>query len=423
MAAIGNFAEFDIIEIARRCNIIILKKLNDGQWLARCPFCGDSIKSPNRGHLYLKPSTGDYACHRCGKMGKTLGLYAGLRNIDTKSAYKELLDSEVRPLRKPEYSNAPVIEEPAPLQRRNEVYSAMLDMLQLKTLHRADLLKRGLNNEYIVRNNYKSYPEGKKERAAVCERLSRNHSLFRVPGFYVNDDDEWDIVAYPSGYLLPVRNYCNQIQGFQLRVLPYDAAKGSKYLWLSSAGKPGGAKSPQCFHLAIPPGVKMANRLWLTEGILKADIASFFTNVPFMAVAGVNATRGITDVLSSLKINEVVMAYDMDQDVNPLVKQALYVLEGSLGSANIQTLKATWPMSERDGEPYPKGIDDACLERRKQSLEVTEASFVTLSKTVTKKVVMEGTRVTVEETVKYEVKGPSSAGLFEKARGLFKKII
>lgn len=424
MAASVNYVEFDIIEIARRVNITLLKQMNDGQWLARCPFCGDSSKNTKHGHLYLKPSTGEYACHRCGQMGKTIGMYAHLRGIDTKAAYKELVNADALPEIKLKHNNAPVVEvEPAPTQRRHEVYSAMLDILQLQTAHRADLIKRGLSSEYILQNNYKSYPRTKKERAALCEKLSARFNLSRVPGFFVNQDGAWELTPCPNGYFLPVRNAQKQIQGLQLRVLPYDPKKGSKYLWLSSNAKPGGASVGQCFHIAIPPGVKTVNRLWLTEGSLKADVASFFTNVPFLAMAGVNAQKGITDVLQRMNVKEVVMAYDMDREINPNVKKALDLLESKLASSKIQIHKAAWPVSLEDGEPYPKGIDDACLERTKQSLEVTEEVFVTFTKTVIRKVGSGNSKVTVKETVQYEVSGPSSVGFFERARGLIKKFI
>lgn len=83
---------FDILEIARRCGVPILRQLCNGQYLARCPFCGDSRK-PKRGNLYLNPKTGGYRCHRCGEGGRSVGFYARLRGVDTKTAYRELTDA------------------------------------------------------------------------------------------------------------------------------------------------------------------------------------------------------------------------------------------------------------------------------------------------------------------------------------------
>lgn len=56
----------------RVCIESLLK--SDGMLIARCPFCGDSVKNKNKGHLYIKVRPNDdeipwYKCHRCGSGG------------------------------------------------------------------------------------------------------------------------------------------------------------------------------------------------------------------------------------------------------------------------------------------------------------------------------------------------------------------
>ena len=45
--------------------------------------------------MSLNSQTNKYCCCRCGVGGYSIGLYAKIREIDTKRAYKELLDKGV----------------------------------------------------------------------------------------------------------------------------------------------------------------------------------------------------------------------------------------------------------------------------------------------------------------------------------------
>ena len=38
-------------------------------FIGRCPFCGDSQRHPNKGHLYVSKKYPVYICHRCNKSG------------------------------------------------------------------------------------------------------------------------------------------------------------------------------------------------------------------------------------------------------------------------------------------------------------------------------------------------------------------
>ena len=44
--------------------------------------------------LSLNPNNNKYCCSRCGAGGFSIGLYARMKGIDTKKAYRELLDRE-----------------------------------------------------------------------------------------------------------------------------------------------------------------------------------------------------------------------------------------------------------------------------------------------------------------------------------------
>ena len=60
---------------------------------AICPFCGYNklTKIPT---MTLNQNNNKYCCSRCGQGGYSVGLYAKMKGIDTKKAYKELIERE-----------------------------------------------------------------------------------------------------------------------------------------------------------------------------------------------------------------------------------------------------------------------------------------------------------------------------------------
>lgn len=413
-----RYVEFDVLEVARRCGAQVLKKVQGGHYLARCPFCGDSA-NPNRGHLYIKHSSGLWYCQRCHRGGNALQFYAEARGLgrDLKAAYKQLLQ-EAGCAPQVVFDPRRVEKEPeenpvAPVERRHEVYSAMLRMLPLYPLHLEDLKRRGLTEEVIERNGYRSYPAVSGLRRSVAAALAARFNLAGVPGFYLDREKGWSIVHYPDGYFVPVRDCAGRIQGLQIRVLPFDPAKHSgKYTWFSSAGRECGAKASQWLHLALPPGVEVAGRVWLTEGALKADVASHYLKVPFVASPGNCRVKDLLSVLESLGVEEVVMAYDADRYRNDNVRREVDKLDTGMSVAGIHVEPAVWPVKIVEGRGLvPKGIDDACLLRARRSLPLSEEVFLAVTESRTKKVTVESgggcESLTVEETVtrKYEGRG------------------
>ena len=163
----------------------------------------------------------------------------------------------------------------------------MLSYLALSDRHRENLHERGLPDEIIERNGYKSMPETEAERRLLASLLACDHELHGLPGFYTKDGT-WTL-AGANGFLIPVRNKDGLIQGMKIR-LDDDAAR--KYRWLSSRSSrmENGARSYSWMHVT---GDTTQKRAYLTEGPLKGDIASYFANnALFVCLGGVNAHRG-----------------------------------------------------------------------------------------------------------------------------------
>jgi hypothetical protein len=67
-------------------SVCIDRRRYDGFIITRCPFCGDSIKNRNKGHLYIKVVIAEgevswYKCHKCGTKGLTDSYLFGLLSI------------------------------------------------------------------------------------------------------------------------------------------------------------------------------------------------------------------------------------------------------------------------------------------------------------------------------------------------------
>jgi DNA primase len=98
-------------------------------------------------------------------------------------------------------------------EKRDAVYSALLNVLDLTKKHRRALIARGLTDEEVTAIGYKTYPN---RRWDLAERLTKKHDLAGVPGFWRNGKG-WDIAGKP-GIAIPVRARDGKITGLKIRV-------------------------------------------------------------------------------------------------------------------------------------------------------------------------------------------------------------
>ena len=156
----------------------------------------------------------------------------------------------------------------AEIVKKNELL--MLSHLTLSPKHHNDLLSRGLSEERISQNMYRSLPSGTSARRLLAGMLSDFHDLEGIPGFSVDKDGCWNISGH-SGLLVPYCTMDGYIQGLQVR-LDDEKNPERKYRWLASRGRPHGVRCPAWIHVTGNPSATTA---YLTEGGLKGDVASF----------------------------------------------------------------------------------------------------------------------------------------------------
>ncbi len=235
----------------------------------------------------------------------------------------------------------------------HKIYSILIRArLVLSEEHRRALMARGLDDEAIERNGYRSTPTALYA-ATVTRLLAEHHDLAGVPGFY-KDHGAWRMVPLSQGVLIPVRDSLNRIQALMIR---RDGASGSgKYIWLSSARREAGASSGAPSHYANALLLKDAREVTLTEGALKSQIAAHLLNAPVIGNApscfGADFAANLKKDFPQLKT--VYVAFDMDFRRNAHVKAALFRLVEQLEKARFDVRVRTWP-------DRWKGIDDYLL--------------------------------------------------------------
>jgi hypothetical protein len=231
----------------------------------------------------------------------------------------------------------------------NAAYQTLINALALSLEDYKNLIARGLTGEQIKNLEYRTLPIS--DRHSIMQRLN-GVNLDSVPGFWKDDtagnhDPDKYHLAGQSGLLIPIRNLKRQIQGFQIRCS--DGSSG-RYRWLSSPNKPHGTSSGTPIHIAQPlqPGI---SEVWITEGPIKADIASLKLNKIILAVPGVGNYSGIFPILKELQPDRVVVAYDMDKLTNPTVNRFKNLVESQLKRMKFKTFEADW-------DKRFKGLDD-----------------------------------------------------------------
>ncbi len=131
-----------------------------------------------------------------------------------------------------------------------------------------------------------------------------------------------------------------------------DSGEHPRYLYVSSIGHSGpGPEAP----VHVPRWDGDTARLRLTEGELKADVATALSGMLTVSVPGVSAWRGALPVLRHLAPETVILAFDADTVDNPHVARAAEATAEALASEGWEVAVESW-----DGA-LAKGIDDALV--------------------------------------------------------------
>lgn len=234
------------------------------------------------------------------------------------------------------------------------VYSVVLKKLARDEDDHQDLRRRGFTDNEIDENGYStwdraSFPKACRKAVAAAETVARQHDiqLATIPGFY-SDHGHWKFNAF-SGLVIPVRDVEEQIVAFKIR--RRDVKDGqSKYVSVTSK-KYGGPSPGAPVHVPLMRP-ESTNFVRVTEGEIKADLASARSDMLTISVPGVTNFRGVVPVLQSLGAETAVIAFDADFRTKTNVARALVQFTWFLQDRGYNVEVETW--SKKNG----KGIDD-----------------------------------------------------------------
>lgn len=363
---------FNIEDVVHLVGLHIRRQCGDGVY-TDCPFCGD-----NRGKLKVNYTTNVWRCNYCQESGGMLHLYAKIHGINLSAAYREICEAILNGVvvsTKPLTSQASASKTAVTESKRVNVdimhatYTALLEQLTLKKEHREHLrTARGLSDAEIDRLGFKSTPPFYLCNSITERLIGLGHTVQGVPGFFQRDG-KWTLnfCSYTAGILLPAVGYDGKIAGFQIRLdtpLKNEGdnpnKQGAKYVWFSSVGKQSGCSSGSPVHLI---GDRNAKTVYVTEGVLKADIAHCLTGRTFAAIAGANNLTKLEELFKIISHNGVeliVEAHDMDKYKNEMVDRGASAIKMLAHKYGMDCRRLTW-------NPNYKGIDDWQLSLKQKS--------------------------------------------------------
>ncbi len=160
---------YECINISNVINKLKLKKTNQigNNIYVKCPFCQDS--NEKNGYMKINAINNLYICDNCESSGTSIDLYAKMKHIYTKDAFKQLLKESPVLDNIPYVYNNPVKDE----NYRDIVYSSFLDLQQLNKPHKEKLNNMNFTDEYIFKNRFKSIENRSKKKKEICIKLQK----------------------------------------------------------------------------------------------------------------------------------------------------------------------------------------------------------------------------------------------------------
>jgi putative DNA primase/helicase len=251
---------------------------------------------------------------------------------------------------------------------RDRVYRKLLSLLPLNDQHKVKLVARGFKESEIQKCRYKSHPgPGREQVAALLVQEFGADLCKKVPGilFKMQDGEEYVTLSGKSGMFLPVVNTQGQIVALSIRADVQNAKNRYIYFSSTSTNGPGPGVS---VHVPQITQKTDTSTIRITEGGIKADLATAITDILTISVPGVGNWKLAMEVVKELKGKNVLIAFDADFHENDAVARSLIRIYEAAKTLGLGVSIETWDPA--DG----KGIDDLLNKGEKpKTLTATES--------------------------------------------------
>lgn len=205
----------------------------------------------------------------------------------------------------------------------HQIYTDFIQKLGIKPSEELDLKQRGLTTQQIAKAQYATKPNFKENNFINAMAYVSNHySLEGVPGFLRDNEKGFWTCQPVSGLVVPCRDYNGNITSLLIRndraALDDDSGKKiNKYVSFSSGGKKGGGKIFQTTHCPIITGPCLdydSTTVRITEGVLKADVATALGKIYCLGLQGLNVRSDLKVIIKKMECQELLIALDSGED-------------------------------------------------------------------------------------------------------------
>lgn len=257
--------------------------------------------------MSLNTRENKYCCTRCGAGGYSVGLYARVRNIDTKRAYKELLEKECYSPNKSRIEISP-INLLSDIEIRDAVYRDFLSMLKLEGQHRRYLKGIGLLYSSIDEGLYRTIPKNYIKRRIIGSELARKHNLAGIPGFFQEEDFKWCFNRY-DGFFVPVFDEKGYIQGLSIHLdKPFN---NNQDIWFSSNNKINGTNAKSW--IMKNNVTNNSKSVIITDNFLLGNLIKETINAPMIAFQNISNSYIILKELEKTNIKDILFVIRLPQ--------------------------------------------------------------------------------------------------------------
>lgn len=244
------------------------------------------------------------------QVGYSIGLYARVKKIDTKQAYKELIDRECFSIQRSNIAISP-INEIADIDKRNEVYTTFLNMLKLEKSSKLMLNRLGFLNSTIEEQMYRTIPTKRINRRLIAYKLSKMYDLSGIPGFYQEEDFKWTF-STGKGIFIPIFDENHKIQALSIHLdKPFNNTKDR---WFSSKDRINGTSTKNV--LSKNNINENIDTIVLTDNFLLGNYIKASLNVPMIAFSNISNSYQILKVIESTNVDNIIFTFNVGHNDN-----------------------------------------------------------------------------------------------------------
>ncbi len=241
------------------------------------------------------------------QVGYSVGLYARIRGIDTKKAYKELLEKECFSLNKSRIEISP-INLLADIKIRDEIYRSFLSMLRLENKHKRYLNSIGFLDSSIDNELYRSVPKSYIKRRLISYNMSKKYTLCGIPGLYQEEDFKW-YFSRTNGFFIPIYDKNGYIEGLSIHLdKPF---KNTSDIWFSSNSKINGTAARNW--IMRNNITEDTTSVLLTDNFLLGNLIKETINAPTIAFQNISNSYSILKEIEGTNIRNITFVLRIPQ--------------------------------------------------------------------------------------------------------------